>query len=58
MKESNEIELMEEVIKEDIEVMEELVKEEIMPLIKHREKLEKQAFEKAYNEVKKLEQEV
>lgn len=52
------IELMNECIAEDIEAICELMDEDITPMIKYRQKLEKEAFEKAYSELKKLEEEL
>ena len=54
----NDLEVMEELVKEDIELMKEVIEEDIQPLIQYREQLEKKAFNKAYNEMKKLEEEV
>lgn len=54
---ANDIELMEEIIAEDMEIMEELFQEDVLPLIQHQQQLEKKAFEKAYKELKALEEE-
>lgn len=54
----NDLEVMQELIKEDIELMREIISEDILPLIEYRDKLEREAFEKAYKEMKKLEEEL
>lgn len=58
MPDKNVVQLMQEVIGEDIKIMQELIKEEIEPLLKYRAEMEKKAFEKAYRELKQLEEEV
>ncbi len=52
------IDLMNECIAEDVEAMQEVIEEDILPLIKYRAKLEKDIYNKAYKEVKELEEEV
>ena len=54
---ANDLETMQELVKEDLELMREVIKEDIVPLIQFREKLEKEAFEKAHREMLKLEEE-
>ena len=54
----NDIEVMQELVKQDLELMREVIEEDIQPLIQFREQLEKKAFNKAYNEMRKLEEEV
>ena len=54
----NELEVMQELVKEDIELMKEVIAEDIIPLIQFREELERKAFEKAHREMKSLEEEV
>lgn len=54
----NNLELMQELVKEDLELMREVIAEDIQPLIDYREKLEKKAFDKAHSEMLKLEEEV
>lgn len=49
--------LAEEVIAEDIEVLQEFFREEFLPLIKYREQQEREAFNRAYRELQKLEEE-
>jgi len=48
--------IADELVKEAKEVIDELIEEEIMPLIKHQKEQEDKAFEKAYKEVKELEE--
>ena len=48
---------MQQLVKEDIELMKEVIAEDIAPLIKFREQLEKKEFNKAFDEMKKLEEE-
>lgn len=55
---SNDLEVMQELVKEDIELMKEIITEDMIPLIQYREQLERKAFDKAYREMKKLEEEV
>lgn len=55
---SNDLEVMQELVKEDIDLMKEIIAEDMIPLIQYREQLERKAFEKAYREMKKLEEEV
>jgi len=55
---SSDLEVMQELVKEDIELMKEVITEDMIPLIQYREQLEKKAFEKAFREMKKLEEEV
>ena len=55
---SNDLEIMKEMVKEDIELMQEIIAEDMIPLIQFREKLEKKEFEKAFRQMKKLEEEV
>lgn len=54
----NDLEVMQELVKEDIDLMKEIIAEDLLPLIQFRDKLERQAFEKAHREMKKLEEEV
>ena len=54
---SNDIEVMQELVKEDLELMREVIEEDMIPLIQFREKLERKEFEKAFQEMKKLESE-
>ncbi|KKN72906.1 hypothetical protein LCGC14_0406100 [marine sediment metagenome] len=53
----NDLEIMQELVKEDLELMREVIAEDILPLIQFREQLEKKEFEKAFREMKKLEEE-
>ncbi|KKL91140.1 hypothetical protein LCGC14_1897690, partial [marine sediment metagenome] len=46
----NDIETMQEIVKEDMELMAEVIAEDMLPLIKFREQLEKKEFEKAHRE--------
>ena len=55
---SNDLEVMKEMVKEDIELMQEIIAEDMIPLIQFREKLEKKEFEKAFREMKSLEEKV
>lgn len=55
---SNDLETMQELVKEDIELMREVIKEDIIPLIKFREQLEKKEFNRALKELQQLEGEV
>ena len=55
---SSDLEVMQELVKEDIELMKEVITEDMIPLIQYREQLEKKAFEKAFREMKQLEEEV
>ncbi len=55
---SNDLEVMQELVKEDLELMREVIAEDMIPLIQFREKLERKEFEKAYREMKRLEGEV
>jgi len=50
--------LMEDIISEDIEVMKEVVKEDLLPLIKHRQEIERKIFNREYEEQKRLEEEL
>ena len=54
----NDLEIMQELVAEDIKLMQEIIAEDMIPLIQFREQLEKKAFEKAFKEMKKLEEEV
>lgn len=54
----NDLEIMQELVKEDLELMQEVIKEDMLPLIQFREQLEKKAFNKAVEEMHKLEGEV
>ena len=54
----NDIEIMQQLVKEDLELMREVIAEDIQPLIKFREQLERKEFDKAHREMKKLEEEV
>ena len=52
----NDIEIMQELVKEDIELMKEIIIEDMVPLIQFREQLEKKEFEKAHREMERLEE--
>ena len=54
---SNDLEIMESLVAEDIELMKEIITEDLFPLIQFREQLERKEFNKAFNEMKKLEEE-
>lgn len=54
----NLLEIMQKLVDEDVEVMKTVVKEDIKPLIKYRVDLERKEFNKRYNELLKLEEEV
>ena len=54
----NDLEVMQELVKEDISLMREIIEEDMIPLIQFREQLEREAFNKAHKEMKKLEEEV
>ena len=54
----NDLEVMQELVKEDIELMREIIAEDMLPLIQFREQLERKAFNKAHAEMEKLEEEV
>ena len=54
---TNDIEIMQSLVEEDLELMREVIQEDLLPLIQFREKLEKQAFNKAYEEMQRLEKE-
>jgi len=54
----NDLEVMQELVKEDIELMKEIIAEDVIPLIQFREQLERKEFEKAFREMKSLEKEV
>lgn len=58
MSEQSYLEMVNEVIEGEKAIIAEVIAEEIQPIIDYRQKLEKQAFEKMYREVKKLEEEV
>lgn len=58
MKEQSYLEVANEVIAEERAIIAEVIEEEIQPIIEYREKLEREAFEKIYREVKRLEEEV
>lgn len=49
------VDLINEMIEEDMEVLKELYESDFVPLIKHREKLEREAFERAYKDMRVLE---
>lgn len=55
---SSDLEVMQEMVKEDIELMQEIILEDLLPLIQFREKLERKEFEKAFREMKSLEEKV
>ena len=55
---ANDLEIMKEMVKEDIELMREIIAEDMIPLIQFREKLERKEFEKAFREMKSLEEKV
>ena len=48
--------LIEEMIEEDMEALRELFQSDFAPLLRHRQQLEREAFDKAFAEVEKLEQ--
>ena len=50
--------IVDELIDEEIEIINELIEEEIQPLMDYRVKLEKEAFNRAYEELKELEEEM
>ena len=52
----NDIETMQEIVKEDMELMAEVIAEDMLPLVKFREQLEKKEFEKAHREMLRLEE--
>lgn len=54
---SNDLEVMQELVKEDLELMQEVISEDLLPLMQFREQLEKKEFEKAFREMKRLEEE-
>jgi len=58
LKEQSYLEMANEVIEEEKAIIAEVIAEEIQPIIEYRKKLEKEAFEKIYREVRKLEEEV
>ena len=47
--------LMQEMFAEDMEVLNDIFRSDFLPLIKHKEKLERKAFDTAYDEVTDLE---
>ena len=55
---SNDLEIMQEMVKEDIKLMQEIIAEDMIPLIQFRERLERKEFEKAFREMKSLEEKV
>lgn len=54
----NDLEVMQELVKEDIELMREVIAEDLLPLMQFREQLERKEFNKAFQEMKRLEEEV
>ena len=54
----NDLEIMQELVKEDLELMQEVIDEDLQPLVKFREQLERKQFEKALKELQRLESEV
>lgn len=52
----NDLEVMQELVKEDIALMKEIIAEDMVPLIRFREQLEKKEFNKAFQEMKSLEE--
>ena len=52
----NDLEVMQELVKDDLELMNEVILEDIVPLIQFREKIERKEFNRAFNEMKKLEE--
>ena len=50
--------VVDEVIAESLDVIDEVIKEEVEPIIKQRQEMEKKAFNRAYEELKKLESEM
>ncbi len=55
---SNDLEIMQEMVKEDIALTQEIIAEDMIPLIQFRERLERKEFEKAFREMKSLEEKV
>jgi len=55
---ANDLELMQEIVEEELEIMREVIAEDIVPLVKFREQLEKKEFNRALEELQKLEGEV
>lgn len=55
---ANDLEIMREMVAEDIQLMREIIAEDMLPLIQFREKLERKEFEKAFREMKSLEEKV
>ena len=54
----NDLEIMKELVADDIKLMQEVIAEDVLPLIQFREQLEREAFNKAFREMKSLEEEV
>ncbi len=52
----NDLEIMQEMVKDDILLMQEVITEDLLPLLKFREQLERKEFNKAFEEMKKLEE--
>ena len=52
----NDLEIMQELVKEDLELIQEVITEDLQPLVKFREQLERKEFERAFKELKKLEE--
>ncbi len=50
--------LMQEMFAEDMEVLNDIFRSDFLPLIKHKEKLERKAFDTAFDEVTDLEREL
>ena len=48
--------LIQEMIEEDMDAMRSVFVEDFVPLLKHRRKMEREAFDKAYDEVQTLEE--
>ncbi len=52
----NDIEVMQELVDEDLELMQEVIVEDFLPIVRFREQLERKEFEKAFRELKRLEE--
>jgi len=50
--------LMQEIFAEDMEVLNDIFRSDFLPLIKHKEQLERREFDRALAEVEKLEREL
>ena len=56
MKEQSFIEIVDELIAEDKKIIDEFLKEEMKPMVDYNKAQERKLFEKAYQEVLKLEE--